>query len=56
MSTQNMVAFLPKFLPPYGVWRLCVLGKHYQVPFEYGKAWLEENLLELVHSNICCIN
>jgi hypothetical protein len=39
MSTQNMVVGLPKVLPPDGVCRGCVLGKHHQVPFDSGKAW-----------------
>jgi hypothetical protein len=58
MTTQNMVVGLPKSPPPTpdGVYRGCVLGKHHQAPFESGKVWKAQNLLELVHSDICCIN
>ena len=56
MTTQNMVSSLPKVLPPDAVYRECVLGKHQQVPFESSKAWWELNLLELIHSDLYCIN
>jgi hypothetical protein len=51
-----MVASLPKVFPPEGVYKGCVLGKHHQTPFDSGKAWRAQNLLELVHSDVCCIN
>jgi hypothetical protein len=56
MVTQNMVVGLPKVLPPDGVCKGCVLGKHHQAPFDYGNAWPASNLFELVHSELCCIN
>jgi hypothetical protein len=56
MVTQNMVVGLPKVLPPDGVYRGCVLGKHHQAPFDSGKAWCAHNPLELVHNDLCCIN
>jgi len=33
-----------------------VLGKHHQTPFDFDKAWRVQNLLELVHNDVCCIN
>lgn len=56
MVTQNMVVNLPKVLPPDGVCKGCVLGKHHQAPFDSGNAWHALSLLELVHSDLCCIN
>ena len=56
MVTQNMVVGLPKVLPPNGVCKGCVLGKHHQAPFDSRNAWHASNLLELVHSDLCCIN
>jgi hypothetical protein len=54
--THNMVFGLPKVLPPNGVCKGCVLGKHHQAPFESRNVWRVLNLLELVHSDVCCIN
>jgi hypothetical protein len=51
-----MVVGFPKVFPPEGVCKGCVLGKHHQAPFDSGKAWRAQNLLELVHSDVCCIN
>jgi hypothetical protein len=45
-----------KVFPPEGVCKGCVLGKHHQEPFDSRKAWQAQNLLELVHSDVCCIN
>ena len=51
-----MVASLPKVLPPNGVYKGCVLRKHHQTPFDFGNAWRAQNPLELVYSELCCIN
>jgi hypothetical protein len=51
-----MVVGLLKVLPPKGVCKGCVLGKHHHSPFDFGKMWQEQNLLKLVHSDVCCIN
>ena len=56
MVTWNMVVGLPKVLLPDGVCKSCVLGKHHQAPFDFGNAWCASNLLELIHSDLCCIN
>jgi transposase InsO family protein len=56
METQKMVVGLPKVFPPEGVYKGCVLGKHHQAPFDSGKVWRAQNLLELVHNDVCCIN
>ena len=56
MVTQNMVYGLPKVLPFDGVFKGCVLGKHHQAPFDSRNAWHASNPLELVHSDLCCIN
>jgi hypothetical protein len=51
-----MVVGLPKVFPPEGVCKGCVLGKHHQAPFDSGQAWRAQNLLELVHNDVCSIN
>ena len=51
-----MVVGLPILLPPYGLLKGCVLDKHHQAPFHIGKAWHVIKPLELVHSDLCCIN
>jgi hypothetical protein len=51
-----MVVGLPKVSPPSGVCKGCVLGKHHQAPFNFGKAWRAQNLLDLVHCDVYCIN
>jgi hypothetical protein len=51
-----MVVGLPKVLPPEGVYRGCVYGKHHQTPFNFGQVWKEKNPLELNHSDVRCIN
>ena len=51
-----MVVGLPKILPPDGVCRGCVLGKHHQAPFNSRNAWHASNPLELVHNDLCFIN
>jgi hypothetical protein len=56
MVTQNMVVSLPKTLPPDGVYRGCVLGKHHHAPFDLEISWHVQNQLELVHSDLCCMN
>jgi hypothetical protein len=56
MATQNMVVGLPKVFPPKGVCKGCVLGKHHQAPFDSRKVWRGQNLLELVHNDVCYIN
>ena len=56
MVIQNMVSSVPKSLPPNGVCKGCVLGKHHEAPFDYGNAWHALNPLDLVHSDPCCIN
>jgi hypothetical protein len=56
METQNLVARLPKVCPPNGVCRGCVLGKNHQAPFDTGKSWRAQKLLELFHIDIFCIN
>lgn len=56
LETQSMVASFPKVFPPEGVCKGYVLGKHHQTPFEFGRVWRVEKLLELVHSGVCCIN
>ena len=56
MVTQNMVASLPKVLPLDGVCKGFVLGKHHHAPFNSMKAWRAQKPLELVHSDLCCIN
>jgi hypothetical protein len=56
METQKMIVGLPNFFPHEGVCKSCVLGKHHQAPFESGKVWRAQNLLELVHSDVCYIN
>ena len=56
MVTQNMVAIIPKVLPPDGVCKGYVLGNHHQEPFDFGNAWRASNYLELVHNDLRCIN
>ena len=56
MVTQNMVVGLPKVLPPYVVYKGCVLGKHHQTPFDSSNAWRSLNPLELAHGDLRCIN
>ena len=56
MVTHNTVAGLTKVLPPDGVCKVYVLGKHHQASFDFGNAWHMSNPLELVHSDLCCIN
>jgi hypothetical protein len=56
MVTQNMVDSLPKVLPPNGVFRGCILDKRHQAPFDSGSTWCMQNQLELVHSDMCCVN
>jgi hypothetical protein len=51
-----MVVGVPKFFPYEGVYRGCVLGKHHQEPFDSSKVWQVQNILELVHNYLCCIN
>jgi hypothetical protein len=51
-----MVVGLPKVFPLEGVYKGCVLGKLHQTPFDSGKAWQAQNPLELVHSDVFCIN
>jgi hypothetical protein len=56
MATQKMVFGLPKVFPPEGVYKGCVLSKHHRAPFDSGKVWQVQNLLELFHNDVCCIN
>ena len=56
MVTWNTVAGVPKVIPPNGVCKICVLGKHHEAPLNVGNAWCVSNLFELVHSDLCCIN
>ena len=56
MLTHNMVVGLQKVLPPNGVCKGCVLGKHHQEHFDSMNSWCVLNLLELVHGDVCCIN
>jgi hypothetical protein len=51
-----MVVGLLKVFPPEGVCKVCILGKHSQAPFDSSKSWRTQNLLELVHSDVCYIN
>jgi hypothetical protein len=51
-----MVVGLPKVFPPKGVYKGCVLGNHHQEPFDSGKVWREQNLLNFIHSDVSCIN
>jgi hypothetical protein len=51
MTTEKMVVGLPQVPPPKGVCKGCVLGKHHQAPFDSGKAWRAQKLLDLVHSD-----
>ena len=56
MVTHNMVTGIPSIVPPNGICKECMLGKHHQEPFDLGKAWCARNRLELVHSDLCCVN
>jgi len=56
LATYNMVVGLSKVFPPKGVCKGCVLAKHHQAPFDYGKSRRKQNLLELVHNDVYCIN
>ena len=56
MVTENMVVGLSKVLPPDGVYKGFILGKHHKAHFDSGNAWRALNHLELVHSAIYCIN
>jgi hypothetical protein len=51
-----MVVGLPKVFPPKGVCKGYVLGKHHKTPFNSGKAWKAQNLLDQIHIDVCCIN
>jgi hypothetical protein len=51
-----MVVGLPKVFPLEGVYKSYVLGKHHQEPIDSRKVWRAQNLLELFHSDVCCIN
>jgi hypothetical protein len=39
MENYNMVVRLPNFFPRGGIYKGCVLGKHHEEPFDFGKAW-----------------
>jgi hypothetical protein len=41
---------------PEGVCKGYLLGKHHKEPFKSSKVWQAQNLLELVHNVVCCIN
>jgi hypothetical protein len=56
MVTQNMVTGLPKFFPPNGVCRGCVLGKHHQEPFDFDKSWHAQHPLGILQNDLYCIN
>ena len=56
MVTHNMVIGLPKTIPPNGVCKGCMLRKNHHAPFDSGKSWHSQDQLELVHSDICCMN
>ena len=51
-----MVVGLLKVLPPDGVCRGCIFGKHHQAPFDSGLASRAQNQIKLVHSDLCCMN
>jgi hypothetical protein len=52
METQNMVVGLPEVIPPKGVYKGYILGKHHQEPFDSRKVWKDEDLMELVQSDV----
>ena len=54
--TTNMVTGVPNIVPPDGVCRVCILGKHNHEPFDSWKTWHAHNQLELVHNDLCCMN
>jgi hypothetical protein len=56
MKTHNMVVGLPKLFPHDGVYKGCVLGKNHRAPFNSSKYLRAQNLLEMVHNDLCCIN
>ena len=56
MVNHNMVVGLPKVLSPYVFCKYCVLRKHHQEPFEFRSAWHVSNPLDMVLSDLCCIN
>jgi hypothetical protein len=51
-----MVVGIPKVFPLDGVYKICVLGKHHQEPFDSIKVRQAHNLLELVQSETCYFN
>jgi hypothetical protein len=51
-----MVVGMSKVFPPKGLCNFFVLGNHHQEPFDSGKVWQAHNLLEMVHSDVYCIN
>jgi hypothetical protein len=51
-----MVVGLLKVFPLEGFYKSYMLGKHHQEPFDSGKVWRAQNLLELFHNDVCCIN
>ena len=56
MVTHNMVIVHPNDIPPNGVCKGCILGKHHWAPFDLGKAWCAHDRLDLVHTDLCCMN
>ena len=51
-----MVIGLPNTVPPNGVCKGYMLGKHHHAPFDSGKAWRAKKRMEFVHNDFCYMN
>jgi hypothetical protein len=53
LHEKNMVEGLPKINCPTEMCEDCIVGKQHRDSFPQGKAWRAEQILQLVHSDIC---
>ncbi|CAL8155107.1 unnamed protein product [Prunus armeniaca] len=53
LHEKNMVEGLPKINCPTEMCEDCIVDKQHHDSFPQGKAWRTEQILQLVHSNIC---
>jgi hypothetical protein len=53
LHEKNMVEGLPKINWPTEMCEDCIVGKQHHDSFPQGKAWRAEQILQLVHSDIC---
>ncbi|XP_020421230.1 uncharacterized protein LOC18775571 [Prunus persica] len=53
LHEKNMMEGLPKINCPTEMCEDCIVGKQHRDSFPQGKAWRAEQILQLVHSDIC---